>query len=128
MRLATRARSDRSARRSKRSARCSSTSATSASCRRAPRGFVERVYARAPGDVVAAGAPLVDVLNPEWLGAQQEYLAVKATGDAALAQAARQRLVLLGMPAALIERAERSRPAGGGADHHARRSAASSAN
>ena len=55
-------------------------------------GFVERVYARAPGDVVAAGAPLVDLLIPEWLGAQQEYLAVKATGDAALTQAARSRL------------------------------------
>ena len=71
-------------------------------------GFVERVYGRAPGDVIAAGAPLVDVLNPEWLGAQREYLAVKGTGDAALAQAARQRLVLLGIPAALIERAEQS--------------------
>ncbi len=71
-------------------------------------GFVERVYARAPGDVVAAGAPLVDVLNPEWLGAQREYLAVKATGEAALAQAARQRLALLGMPPGLIERMEQS--------------------
>ena len=71
-------------------------------------GFVERVYARAPGDVVAAGAPLVDVLNPEWLGAQQEYLAVQATNDASLTAAARQRLVLLGMPATLIERVERS--------------------
>lgn len=71
-------------------------------------GFVERVYARAPGDVIAAGAPLVDLLNPEWLGAQHEYLAVKATGDAALTQAARARLVLLGLPAALIEQAERS--------------------
>ena len=46
-------------------------------------GFVERTYARAPGDVVAAGAPLADLLNPEWLGAQQEYLAVRALGDAA---------------------------------------------
>jgi len=71
-------------------------------------GFVERVHARAPGDVVAAGAPLVDVLNPEWLGAQQEYLAVKATNDPALTQAARQRLVLLGMPAGVIEQVERS--------------------
>ncbi len=71
-------------------------------------GFVERVYARAPGDVVAAGAPLVDVLNPEWLGAQQEYLAVKATGDAPLAQAARQRLLLLGMPVAMVDRVDRS--------------------
>ena len=71
-------------------------------------GFVERVYGRAPGDVVAAGAPLVDVLHPEWLGAQQEYLAVKATGDASLAQAARQRLVLLGMPTATVDRVERT--------------------
>ncbi len=71
-------------------------------------GFVERVYARAPGDIVAAGAPLVDVLNPEWLGAQQEYLAVKRTGDAALAQAARQRLLLLGMAAAMVDLIERT--------------------
>ena len=71
-------------------------------------GFVERVFGRAPGDVVAAGAPLADLLNPEWLGAQQEYLAIRATGDAALAQAARQRLALLGMPAALVERIEAS--------------------
>ena len=71
-------------------------------------GFVERVYARAPGDVVATGTPLVDVLNPEWLGAQQEYLAVKATGDAALAQASRQRLLLLGMPVEMVDRIERS--------------------
>jgi Cu(I)/Ag(I) efflux system membrane fusion protein len=71
-------------------------------------GFVERVYARAPGDVVTAGAPLVDLLNPDWLAAQQEYLAVKRTGDDTLAQAARARLTLLGMPNALIEQAERS--------------------
>ena len=44
-------------------------------------GFVERVFGRAPGDVIAAGAPLVELFNPEWLGAQQEYLAVKATGE-----------------------------------------------
>jgi Cu(I)/Ag(I) efflux system membrane fusion protein len=71
-------------------------------------GFVERVFGRAPGDVVAAGAPLAELFNPEWLGAQQEYLAVKATGDTTLAQAARQRLTLLGMPAALVERMDAS--------------------
>ncbi|WP_294766504.1 efflux RND transporter periplasmic adaptor subunit [uncultured Rhodoferax sp.] len=71
-------------------------------------GFVERVYARAPGDVIAAGSPLVDVTNPEWVGAQQEFLAVKAMGDAALTQAARQRLALLGMSSALIQRVESS--------------------
>ncbi len=71
-------------------------------------GYVERVYARAPGDVVAAGAPLADLLVPEWAGAQQEYLAVRATGDAALTAAARQRLALLGMDEALVAEIERS--------------------
>lgn len=71
-------------------------------------GFVERVVPRAPGDVVAAGAPLAELLHPEWLAAQLEYLGVRATGDAALAAAARQRMQLLGMPAALVERVERS--------------------
>lgn len=71
-------------------------------------GFVERVHPRAPGDVIASGAPLAELLHPEWLAAQHEFLAVRATGDAALLEAARQRLVLLGMPAALIERVERS--------------------
>ena len=72
-------------------------------------GFVERVQAHAPGDVVAAGEPLAEVLVPDWAGAQQEYLAVRAAGDAGLAAAARQRLVLLGMPEALIARVERER-------------------
>ena len=71
-------------------------------------GFVQRGYARAPGDVIAAGAPLADVLVPEWGGAQREFLAVQRTGDAALASAARQRLVLLGMPSGLIATVVRS--------------------
>lgn len=65
-------------------------------------GFVSRVYARAPGDVIGAGAPLADLLIPEWAGAQAEYLAVRRTGDANLTRAARQRLALLGMPAGTI--------------------------
>lgn len=71
-------------------------------------GFVERVYARAPGDVLEANAPLADLLVPEWAAAQEEFLALKRNGDAALLAAARQRLRLAGMPAALIARVERS--------------------
>ena len=71
-------------------------------------GFVERVYAHAPGDVIAAGAPLADVFVSEWAGAQEEFLAVKATGEADLAAAARKRLVLLGMSEAQIQRLERT--------------------
>ena len=71
-------------------------------------GFVQRAYARAPGDILAAGAPLADLLVPEWAGAQGEFLAVKRTGDPALIQASRERLKLLGMPSALIEAVEKS--------------------
>lgn len=71
-------------------------------------GFVQRVYGRAPGDLIPAGAPLADLLVPEWGGAQAEYLAVRRAGDERLAQAARQRLLLLGMPEALVVAVERS--------------------
>ncbi|MCW3847908.1 efflux RND transporter periplasmic adaptor subunit [Sphingomonas sp. LB-2] len=71
-------------------------------------GFVQRVYGRAPGDVIGAGAPLADLLIPEWAGAQAEYLAVRRTGDAALTRAARQRLALLGMPPGTISTVERT--------------------
>jgi Cu(I)/Ag(I) efflux system membrane fusion protein len=71
-------------------------------------GFVQRVYGRAPGDVVGAGAPLADILVPEWAGAQGEFLAMRRTGDEALILASRQRLQLLGMPPAIIAGVERS--------------------
>ncbi len=71
-------------------------------------GFVERVYARAPGDLLKANAALADILVPEWAAAQEEFLALKTSGDAGLLAAARQRLRLSGMPAALIAQVERS--------------------
>lgn len=71
-------------------------------------GFVERVYDHAPGDVIRAGAPLADLLVPEWGGAQIEYLAVRRTADAPLIAAARQRLILLGMPESLVSTVERT--------------------
>ncbi|KFC84016.1 efflux RND transporter periplasmic adaptor subunit [Ewingella americana] len=71
-------------------------------------GFVQRSYPLAAGDVVAAGAPLVDLLMPDWAGAQAEYLALLHGGDSTLRAAARQRLVLLGMPASLINQVTRS--------------------
>lgn len=69
-------------------------------------GFVVRVYSHAPGDVVKQGAPLVDLLVPEWTGAQAEFLALLKSGDQTLMAAARQRLLLLGMTNELITRVE----------------------
>ena len=71
-------------------------------------GFVERVYARAPGDVLKAGAPLADLLIPEWAPAQEEFLSLRHSGDSGLIAAARQRLRLSGMPTGLIQQMERS--------------------
>ena len=71
-------------------------------------GFVNRVYGRAPGDVIGTGAPIADVQLPEWGGAQLEFLAVKRLGKPALTAAARQRLRLLGMPEGLISQVERT--------------------
>ena len=74
-------------------------------------GFVARVYARAPGDVLQRGAPLVDFVSPEWSAAQMEFLALLNDGDPALVAAARQRLLLLGMPDELVEQIETERKA-----------------
>lgn len=71
-------------------------------------GFVERVYDRAPEDVVQKGAPLADLLVPEWSAAQEEYLALRQINQPQLLAAAKQRLRLAGMPAELITRLERS--------------------
>jgi Cu(I)/Ag(I) efflux system membrane fusion protein len=72
-------------------------------------GFVEKLLVRAPLDAVARGQALVEILAPEWVAAQEEYLALKRSplaGDS-LGNAARQRLVLLGMPEETITAVER---------------------
>lgn len=71
-------------------------------------GFVTRVYGRAPGDVIRAGAPIADVQLSEWGGAQAEYLAVRKLGQPALSAAARQRLKLLGMSDGQVTQVERT--------------------
>ena len=72
-------------------------------------GFVERVYGRAPGDVMPAGTPLADLLIPEWSAAQLEFIAILQSGDARLVDASRERLRLLGMPKGLVEHVQRTR-------------------
>jgi Cu(I)/Ag(I) efflux system membrane fusion protein len=69
-------------------------------------GFVEKLHARAPLDPVKKGAPLVELLYPEWAGAQEEYLLLRKSALSELAQAARQRLMLLGMNEAQVAAVE----------------------
>jgi Cu(I)/Ag(I) efflux system membrane fusion protein len=72
-------------------------------------GYIERLVARANFDAVAAGQPVAIIYAPDWAAAQAEYLAlVRAHADAALVDAARQRLRLLSIPDAVIAAAERT--------------------
>jgi len=57
-------------------------------------GVVETLFVRAPQQWVKAGEPLAQLWIPQWTAAQQEYLAVRQLGDAALTRAARARLAL----------------------------------
>jgi Cu(I)/Ag(I) efflux system membrane fusion protein len=86
-------------------ARSTSTSATSPSSRRAGRVREPRLCASAW--TVRAGAPIADLLLPEW-GGRTEYLSVRRLGKPDLTAAARQRLRLMGMSDGLIASVERA--------------------
>jgi len=79
----------------------------------APRAnaFVEKRHVRATLDPVRRGQPLVELLIPEWTGAQEEFLLLRASklpGAQDLARAARERLILLGMSEAQIASIEKT--------------------
>jgi Cu(I)/Ag(I) efflux system membrane fusion protein len=69
-------------------------------------GLVERVWPLAPGDVIGAGQPLIELRVPQWSAAQAEFLAVR--DDSALAEAARERMRMLGLPSKAIAELEQS--------------------
>ncbi|MDZ4280788.1 MAG: efflux RND transporter periplasmic adaptor subunit [Hydrogenophaga sp.] len=70
-------------------------------------GFVEKLHVKAALDRVAAGAALAELYVPDWVAAQEEYLALaRLTGDGtdSLKDAARQRMRQAGMTPAHIQR------------------------
>jgi Cu(I)/Ag(I) efflux system membrane fusion protein len=72
-------------------------------------GYVTRLNVKAPLERVHRGQPLATILAPQWLAAQQEYLALvdaRSQSAEALQQPARQRLVVLGVPDAAIRAVE----------------------
>jgi Cu(I)/Ag(I) efflux system membrane fusion protein len=72
-------------------------------------GFVERLYVRAPLESVRRGQRLADLYVPDWVAAQEEYLAVKqmhGPGTDGLVDAARQRMRLVGMTQDQIRQVE----------------------
>ena len=65
-------------------------------------GFVERLMVRAPLDPVRKGQALAEIYVPEWVAAQEEYktarrISTQPGGIAGLADAAKQRMQLVGI-------------------------------
>jgi len=70
-------------------------------------GYVEQLSVRAPMERVRKGQALATVFAPDWLGPQNEWLALKHSGVSAdLVAAARDRMRALSIPAELIRRSE----------------------
>jgi Cu(I)/Ag(I) efflux system membrane fusion protein len=69
-------------------------------------GFIEKLHVRATLDAVKQGQAFAELYVPEWVAAQEEYLAVKriASSDGALIAAARQRMLLAGMSETQVAR------------------------
>jgi len=74
-------------------------------------GYVERLHVRATLDRVVQGQPLVDLYVPDWVAAQEEFLAVKRMHGndlASLVEGARQRMRQAGMSDGQIRQVEAS--------------------
>lgn len=74
-------------------------------------GIVEQLLVRSPLATVTQGQPLLTLIAPDWTAAQEEYLALRRTqneGLQAIRDAARQRLLLLGMSDAQVRAIEHS--------------------
>ena len=70
-------------------------------------GYVEQLSVRATMERVRKGQALATVFAPDWLGPQNEWLALKRSGVSAdLVAAARNRMRALSIPAELIRRSE----------------------
>ncbi|WP_442909335.1 efflux RND transporter periplasmic adaptor subunit [Ideonella sp. BN130291] len=79
-------------------------------------GYVERLHVRATLDAVRKGQPLAELYVPDWVAAQEEYLALRRMQGANLAplvEGARQRMRQVGMSdeqIGLVERTGRAHP------------------
>jgi Cu(I)/Ag(I) efflux system membrane fusion protein len=72
-------------------------------------GYVERLLVRAPMEYVRRGQPLATIFAPDWLGPQNEYLALKRAGVSEdLLVAARDRMRAMSIPDALLRQSEQA--------------------
>lgn len=72
-------------------------------------GYIDHLYASAPMQRVAKGAPIASLFVPDWLAPQEEYLALKRGGmDDSLLEGARARMRAMSIPDGLIASLDRA--------------------
>ncbi|WP_175817712.1 efflux RND transporter periplasmic adaptor subunit [Burkholderia diffusa] len=72
-------------------------------------GYIDRLFASAPMQRVAKGAPIASLFVPDWLAPQEEYLALKRGGmDGSLLDASRARMRALSIPDGMIGALDRT--------------------
>ncbi|MCW3743598.1 efflux RND transporter periplasmic adaptor subunit, partial [Burkholderia cenocepacia] len=70
---------------------------------------IDRLYASAPMQRIAKGAPIASLFVPDWLAPQEEYLALKRGGmDASLLEASRARMRAMSIPDGIIASLDRT--------------------
>jgi membrane fusion protein, copper/silver efflux system len=72
-------------------------------------GYIDHLYASAPMQRIAKGAPVASLFVPDWLAPQEEYLSLKRGGmDDALLQASRARMRAMSIPDGMVASLDRT--------------------
>ncbi|MFM0500643.1 efflux RND transporter periplasmic adaptor subunit [Paraburkholderia caffeinilytica] len=72
-------------------------------------GYIDHLYAGAPMQRIAKGAPIASLFVPDWLAPQEEYLALKRSGmDSSMLEAARARMRAMSIPDGVVANLDRS--------------------
>ncbi len=72
-------------------------------------GYIDRLYASAPMQRIAKGAPIASLFVPDWLAPQEEYLALRhGAMDGGLLEASRVRMRALSIPDGVIADLDRT--------------------
>jgi Cu(I)/Ag(I) efflux system membrane fusion protein len=74
-------------------------------------GWVTKVHVNFVGQNVKVGEPLLEIYSPELLATQEEFLLALESNRSSMADSARRKLQLLGVPAEEVRRLEKTRKA-----------------
>ncbi|BBQ03429.1 hypothetical protein BSFA1_85570 (plasmid) [Burkholderia sp. SFA1] len=72
-------------------------------------GYIDHLYASAPMQRIAKGAPIASLFVPDWLAPQEEYLALRRSAmDSSMLEASRARMRALSVPDGVIAALDRT--------------------